>query len=255
MEVIAIEAARLAYWPAENGGADLARLKSDLARGGFGELVVFNGTATGSQGFAALRADGLGLIAFRGTQANEFRDIRQDITTFPEHWPEAPGLVHQGFAEAAQDLQTQLDEWLALTAHRRKRLLMCGHSLGAAIATLHALRVHPTRLITIGSPRVGDQVFAAAFAKSGIDYKRIVDFEDIVTRVPPSHSPFRFQHVGRAEFIDRDGAIQADPAPALVDANVEAGRLVASVLRLAVGGLSREFSDHAPVNYLRAYVG
>jgi pimeloyl-ACP methyl ester carboxylesterase len=255
MEVIAIEAARLAYWPAENGGADLARLKADLARGGFGEPTVFNGRATGSQGFAALRADGLGLIAFRGTQANEFRDIRQDIDTFPEPWSEVPGLVHEGFAEAAQDLQAQVDDWIARTAYPRKRLLMCGHSLGAAIATLHALRVHPTRLITIGSPRVGDQVFAAAFAKSGVDYKRIVDFEDIVTRVPPSHSPFRFQHVGQAEFIDRNGGVQPHPAPALVDADIEGGRLVASVLRLAVGGLTRDFTDHAPINYLRAYIG
>jgi hypothetical protein len=70
-------------------------------------------------------------------------------------------------------------------------VVFTGHSLGAAVATLAAAdwqASQPGRaaeLVTFGSPRVGDGVFAAGLGP--LPTVRHVHCADVVTRVPPSH--------------------------------------------------------------------
>jgi predicted lipase len=72
------------------------------------------------------------------------------------------------------------------------RLLVAGHSLGAAMATLAlpdieaSLNIKVTSVFTFGSPRVGDDAFARAYNTAfGRRSFRIVNTSDIVTSVPP----------------------------------------------------------------------
>ena len=250
-EALAVEAARLAYVHAESRGDALARLSADLAKASFGVPTPFNDSRTGSQGFGALREDGLGLIAFRGTQADRLRDLLTDIRFQKTPWPEVGGHVHDGFANGARALWPQVKAWLAETAAERQQLIICGHSLGAAIATLLAVPSGATRLVTIGSPRVGNADFSAAFERAGIETTRIVNFEDIVPRVPPS--TFGYRHIVGGVLIDGEGILLRSPPPEAVDANIDLGKAaVASALVIGGGPLPRDLSDHAPVNYLRA---
>ena len=80
----------------------------------------------------------------------------------------------------------------------RLHISCCGHSLGAALATLLALDVGSTghdsvELVTWASPRVGDKAFCDAFAKHVSDVARFTCGADVVPRLPPEK--LGFEHV------------------------------------------------------------
>ncbi len=92
-----------------------------------------------------------------------------------------------------------------LVAAPEKSLVVTGHSLGSALATLYAMKnaaqraqtsasafPNVTDLYTFASPRVGDGTFAAAFDKLAITSWRIINEMDIVPKLPP---PILFTHV------------------------------------------------------------
>ncbi|CAN0887215.1 Phospholipase A(1) DAD1, chloroplastic [Linum grandiflorum] len=76
-------------------------------------------------------------------------------------------------------------------------LTITGHSLGAALATLAAYDIKmelkrtssaPATMITVvsfGGPRVGDKRFKQQLDKEGIKVLRIVNSDDVITKVPP----------------------------------------------------------------------
>lgn len=71
------------------------------------------------------------------------------------------------------------------------RLLITGHSLGGAVATVFAHQVAsqrtdiPINVVTFGSPRVGTRSFARSFnAKHSIKYLRVQQGCDVVTQLP-----------------------------------------------------------------------
>jgi hypothetical protein len=61
--------------------------------------------------------------------------------------------------------------------------LITGHSLGAALATLAAIVVKPAKLITFGSPRVGNEALCGLL--DGVEVRRFVNCCDLITRIPP----------------------------------------------------------------------
>jgi hypothetical protein len=252
---LGVEAARLAYLPAEREASWRQQLNEALQRVGFEALAVFADAPTGSQGFAALRpSDGLALVAFRGTEPQEHQDLLNDLDFLPTDWPEAAGRVHHGFAKATRSLLPQVQAWLA--AHPHERLLVCGHSLGAAIATLASSVLKPTQLVTLGSPRVGDDTFAQCL--QGVSTMRIVDGCDGVTEVPPSLPGARYVHIGPATFIDAEGHPHdnTDTSSEAISAQRRAMRLdYAEKYSLHAGNVRlRELADHAPINYVRAFI-
>ena len=89
-------------------------------------------------------------------------------------------------------------------------IVVCGHSLGAAVSTLCAYEIYSiyksNKIIccTIGSPRVGNKVFKQNFDKSSIESLRIVHNNDVVT-----HSPYiGYYHVNQMLRIDSEGNIK-----------------------------------------------
>jgi len=253
---LGLEFARLAYLRAEAVPEDETRLKEALARVGFGQPTSFwnndkDSPETGSQGFAAYRPqDRLAVLAFRGTETQEWADLAHDLAATSVPWPEARGHVHDGFARSLRSLLPQVRDWLGSQGKERVKLLICGHSLGAAMATLAASIFQPATLVAVGSPRVGDKEFATCFA--GVDVIRLVDCCDLVTHLPPE-TPW-YTHVGPMTYIDRDGLVKAPGAlsTAKDQWRARASYLVDHAWRKGTVEI-RDLADHAPINYIRAY--
>lgn len=252
---LALEAARLAYYRYEEDDEQRRRLTSALALAGFAAPTMFHHAGTDGQGFGASNGT-LALLAFRGTQPDKVGDLISDAQFALHPWEEGQGRVHAGFRLTALGLLPQVLAWRQRVPGQR--LIVCGHSLGAAIATLLAVRCAASVLVTMGSPRVGDQAFANGvlrhFSEAGRQYERIVNCCDVVTRVPPTE--LQFHHVGQAHtYIDNAGT----PRPSPDEDHIEQDRALARGLYLAQHAfrlgtvMVRDLADHAPVNYLRAF--
>jgi triacylglycerol lipase len=97
---------------------------------------------------------------------------------------------------------------------RPQTLWVTGHSLGGALATLAVakLRMEEDRcvngLYTFGSPRVGDRIFARNFNMEFNAAYRIVNNNDVVTRVPARL--MMYSHVGQFLYIDTEKRLHED---------------------------------------------
>jgi len=195
------EAALLAYW---NPPVALSRLN---AAGMQAEHL----NAGGLQGYLSW-TDTYAIVAFRGTQPDQWEDIFTDLQI--PLVPHRPGTrVHAGFKRSLEGAWPSLRSRLeGLSATRS--IWFAGHSLGAALATLAAdLFERTSGVCTLGSPRVGDAAFAAAFdQRFGQNSLRYVNDADIVTHVPPP-LPTRYKHVTGLRHIRSDGSISASPPP------------------------------------------
>jgi len=245
---LGVEASRLAYIRAEDRGAEFARLATTLRIAGFGQMEHFN-LALGTQAFSAFRvADRTALVAFRGTEIGALQDIGIDAAALVVPW-EGAGQVHAGFAAAFAAIGDTIPAWI-----REKcgdcRLVLCGHSLGGALAVLAASRWNAARLVTIGQPRVGDADFIASLA--GVDYTRLINCCDLVPRLPP---PSRgYAHGGTAHYITHAGTVLVNPHVDEVnnDRHLGRGQYFEQFAGRAGNAPTRDVADHAPVNYVRA---
>lgn len=140
---------------------------------------------TDTQAFVT-HSDEIILIAVRGTSEIGPDGLR-DIDAFQVPFDEGVGAVHRGFYEAAKVAAKFVTEYLE-RFYSGQTLLICGHSLGGAIALILAetLRRRPEGynivLYTYGAPRAGDEVFIAG-AKPLVHH-RMVNHNDPVPSVP-----------------------------------------------------------------------
>jgi triacylglycerol lipase len=146
------------------------------------------------------------VVAFRGTEATEWNDIKADVNAWPVI-AETIGRVHRGFKAEVDTLWPLLADELRQST---KDLWFCGHSLGAAMATICANRcklsqVHrdPIGLFTYGSPRVGSKKYVQ---HGRVHHVRWVNNNDIVTRVPPVW--MGYYHVGREMYLNAYGKVR-----------------------------------------------
>ena len=223
-----------------------------LARIGFSAVGFIGGDdpATrfemhGTEGFVAKNpAQGLTVLAFRGTESNKFDDLISDLDTLQRDFRDGR-RVHTGFLKAYGPLVQQ--RVTTLLQDREGSLLVTGHSLGAALATLAALDTNPTALITFGSPRVGDAQFARLF--NGLTVHRFVNCCDVVARIPPE----QFDHGHLRQLLTELGDFErfTPPGPLLANA---AADLAARGLAAAFRGVAPEnkFMHISPPRYVRA---
>ena len=150
-DLLCVEMSRLAY-------ADAPAVTAALDRIGFSPVGFLGGESAeerianrGTQGFVAKHAAlGLTVLAFRGTESDKFEDLFSDLATVQTDFP-GGGRIHSGFWKAYEPVRDRIAN---LLAQREGLLLITGHSLGAALATVAAAEVAPTKLITFGSPRM-----------------------------------------------------------------------------------------------------
>jgi len=170
---------------------------------GFQEAQLFD--QDGSQAYRFRNQHDV-VLACRGTQPNEWNDIQADanavmsvVGTF--------GNVHSGFNKEVDDLWPLLEE---LLRGCEQPVWFCGHSLGAAMATICAYRCQtsavvkdPQELHTFGSPRVGCKKYVR---HATVHHYRWVHNNDVVTRVPPVWLGYR--HCGNEIYMNRYGQIR-----------------------------------------------
>jgi triacylglycerol lipase len=191
------DAALTTYWPPADAHAIFARAGLDS------EFLSVESTNC----YVAW-TDAFVIVAFRGTQPNEWEDILDDAKFRLVPWP--TGRVHRGFKEGLDRIWSRLEAKLRELDSTRK-VWLCGHSLGAALAVLAADRYGRAQgIATIGCPRVGDVEFAAAFdQKLQGKSLRCVNDQDVVTHVPPPLPLLPYKHVAERRFIDPNGTISS----------------------------------------------
>ena len=187
--------------------ACLSRARLDNAQ------QIGSDAAKSTKGFFASRSGTtpFAIMAFRGTDRDDPRNAHTDEDTLP--FAGDTYILHRGFALAfdqvwESEVQPMLRAFLA--KHPGAPVYFTGHSLGAALATIAAVRFAggTCALYTFGSPRVGDDRFVRAVLDKTKLVFRFVNSQDIVTQIPPEF-PLEhfFRHVGQERYIDRRGVI------------------------------------------------
>jgi triacylglycerol lipase len=107
---------------------------------------------------------------------------------------ESDVFVHEGFLKAFSDIEDKFSVVVDSALSNRRPVWFCGHSLGAALATIAAYKYRDRAqgLYTFGSPRVGNGRFVNALIKSLRNIHRFVHHRDVVTTVPPEGLPTSF---------------------------------------------------------------
>ena len=172
--------------------------------------------------------------------------------------PGMPGLVHQGFRDALNELWPLMwpEVSARLAASPGKPIYITGHSKGGALAALAAMRCQAAGLspyvCTFAAARCGDQDFATGYNAAVTHSVRYEYRDDIVPHLPPDAAfvelfkkiPFvadavtglhqGYVSVGELYFIDWQNQIQSD-SPALD---------VQRLMHLATRAVMFEFERH-----------
>lgn len=121
------------------------------------------------------------VLCFRGTEPDEFSDIKADLNAWPDKAQNGHGLVHNGFQEEVNKVWNEIQ--FILKYSEGKTFYVCGHSLGGAMATIATSRLSDRvdALYTYGSPRVGTRKFVKSF---NTPHYRHVNNNDLVCSVP-----------------------------------------------------------------------
>ncbi|RYD92836.1 MAG: lipase family protein [Sphingomonadales bacterium] len=253
LDRLCAELSRKAYFPFDRYAEQKVRLEEELGTLGFGPPTLFyeKEWGRGTQAFGTVSSTHGAIVAFRGTQANDFWDGVSDIWAWRLGWdPRGKGKVHRGFWRQLHSILPQIEDWLATIGH--PSLTFTGHSLGAALATLIAGLRPDARLITFGSPRVGDADFVDSL--HGTAVTRYVDCADLVTRVP-FWKPY--DHIGKLIYIDRDGGLHEAAGEAFIlgDREAASADYRERYRNIWSNVLTRNLADHAPINYVSAVLG
>jgi len=181
--------------------------KKAAARLGFTETTFYNND--GSQAYAFVNEHDI-VIAFRGTEPNEWNDVKADLDA-TKALAETVGKVHRGFKKEVDDIWPELETMLSASQGAlNKHLWFTGHSLGGAMAAICAgrcllseVQTYPDQVHTFGSPRVGTKRY---INHAKIDYYRWVNNNDIVTHTPPAWLGYR--HSGEEMYLDSNGRLK-----------------------------------------------
>jgi triacylglycerol lipase len=185
------------------------------------------------------------VIACRGTEPTQFNDIAADLKAAPVK-SETVSRVHRGFKAEVDELWPMVLEDVTRTVNKDNKLWFCGHSLGAAMATIMASRAFyetsiqdPQELYTYGSPRAGWPGFVKTMATK---HHRWVNNNDIVTTVPPWF--IGYKHDGEEHYLNAFGNVRKPTR----------WQRFKDKLRGLWMGIKRgqvdSFSDHSMVNYI-----
>ncbi|CAO2819523.1 unnamed protein product [Amaranthus hypochondriacus] len=150
------------------------------------------------------------IISLRGTAtclewAENFRALltpMEEPSTSESQSPESEAKVECGFLSLfqtkgeytpslAEEVVQEIRRLLDLYKGEQLSITITGHSLGAALALLVAdeistcaPEVPPVAVFSFGGPRVGNRAFANRIKSNNVKVLRIVNNQDVITRVP-----------------------------------------------------------------------
>ena len=185
---------RMSYW---ERSAIRARTTGSYQ---FAHCEVF--TPGSMQAIVAIDGE-LVVVAFRGT-ANR-RNWLINFNTFGTG--ANYGKVHGGFYHAFQSARPALEQYIAQHASSNRKLVLAGHSLGGALATIAAAEWHNAydllSVYTVGQPAAGKRDFREFVSNQfGDRFFRMVNEDDLVPTVPPG-----YKHVGQLIQFEADGSV------------------------------------------------
>ncbi|XP_050386916.1 phospholipase A(1) DAD1, chloroplastic [Argentina anserina] len=164
--------------------------KDEIARLGRRDVVIaLRGTATCLEWLENLRVTLTHLpcgtkVSHAGTHEGSVPMVESGfLSLYTSGTDQVPSLQQMIREEIGRLLQTYGNEPLSLT--------ITGHSLGAALATLAAYDIKSTfnraplaTVVSFGGPRVGNRSFRHNLEKKGAKVLRIVNEDDLITKVP-----------------------------------------------------------------------
>ncbi|MBN9417591.1 MAG: lipase family protein [Candidatus Eremiobacteraeota bacterium] len=211
--------------------------------------------ATGTQ-VSVIETEKALMIAPRGTPltldrspgvALQGQDLLNDLNAWPVQNYDGSARIHAGFKNAADGVWEQLKPFLEQARAGHKAIHLAGHSLGAAIATNLADRMHhelgalPETLTTLGAPDVGWSGERRHLQEIGLE-ERTLRFVNNIDPVPGA-VPFG-QPLGQTVYFDHQGEAQLGEQAHTLD------RLKG--LAQAVRSLDfNPLQDHFPLEYRR----
>ena len=172
--------------------------------------------------WAEHRTEPVVIIAFRGTEPDEYSDIAADLVAWKKD-REGYGAAHAGFQGAYDGVEFILKEKLRAESGRGLQIWITGHSLGGALASLATTTVmdhidgDPSYSLrgvyTYGMPRVGNDEYAEnvelGYASHDVRAMRFRNGDDIVTQVPWQWMGFR--QTGYLMHLRGEGNFDFDP--------------------------------------------
>ncbi|MEI6428489.1 MAG: lipase family protein [Pseudanabaena sp. ELA607] len=166
-----------------------------------------------TQGFI-MGNDEMIVLAFRGTEPSKIQDWLTDLQFMQCKGPSGVN-VHSGFYEGLLVVWEAVKDKITELRQQEQSILLTGHSLGAALATLATAQLKEDMdiiangLYTFGSPRVGGKDFREYFNNSFADRAfRLVNNNDAVTRFPPRINGYA--HTGQFLYFDTDGDLHQE---------------------------------------------
>ncbi|TDH71411.1 hypothetical protein CCR75_008593 [Bremia lactucae] len=176
-------------------------------------VTVFEDTKDNFQGLVGYSElyDAI-VIAFRGSMdvTNWLDNLTFIKTRAYVHFPSV--MVHEGFYWAYRSVALQVTKALhkLQKEHPFASLMVTGHSLGGAVATICAFeleyieKISVKALYTFGNPRVGNIHFSLKMKNTSMDSVRVTHFRDIVPHLPPTWTGFK--HTVEEIFYDQFSA-------------------------------------------------
>lgn len=174
------------------------------------------------------------VVAFRGTEQTEFKDLLTDASLIPSRIATEDGRmapsnqsmdeqrdpwVHSGFLRGYLSVASEVKEIVRQIVgeeSNRWEILFTGHSLGGALTTLCAYDIAKMEeckeeklfssidVYNYGSPMVGGEAFTSEFNELVPNCWRIVNENDAVCRLPRF---LGYGHVGGKVTLHRDGSV------------------------------------------------
>lgn len=163
--------------------------------------VAFRGTLEPQEWAQDLEYTQVPISNLNTKTQNRLAFLRTDLNITPK--------VHEGFLNAYQNMRnTMLTAIDSIPNSQNKIIIVTGHSLGAAIATLAALDLKQSSynnvvIYSFASPRIGDGAFIS-LVNTTLPLYRFVNICDIIPNMPPAvspnlqdpNNPYIYEHAG-----------------------------------------------------------
>ncbi|MEO6732121.1 MAG: lipase family protein [Ferruginibacter sp.] len=192
-----------------------AYVEKQLKAWGYHSFTWIENMETDTQAFVAAK-DGHLVVCFRGTSSG--KDMLADLNFLKTAAFGGHGKVHRGFQQALESVWSKVQAAVD-NLGADKKLFICGHSLGAALAQLAGHRFifgsyNVAHIYAFGSPRAANREFMEHYnellaAKTFLH----INNKDIVTMIPLEL--LGFHHLGGKPRSFNNGHVITNVAAAL----------------------------------------